>query len=137
MAKVAQIPIKISRQHYLKLEFPTTYQRLLQIGIEADYTMGYAEQVGFRASIATPFFWFDLSKNEATRLRVFPFQVMDITLKNYLQLQPEEAIALTRELFEATKSVNGHFISLWHNNSLCEQEGWQGWRKVMEMSCFY
>jgi hypothetical protein len=129
---VAQQAISKSRQHFLKLSFPTTYRRLLEAGIKEDYTMGYANQIGFRASIASPFFWFDLEKNEPTDLRVFPFQLMDVTLKNYLELSPTDAILQAKRIIKNTKAVNGHLITLFHNNSLCEQEGWQGWRAVYE-----
>ena len=49
--------------------------------------MGYADVVGYRASIAAPFAWFDLEKNEETALTIYPFAVMDVTLKNYMKLQ--------------------------------------------------
>jgi len=123
-----------SRQHFLKLKFPDTYQNLIDIGIQSEYSMGYAERVGFRASIARPFFWFDLTTNRTTDLQVFPFQVMDVTLKNYMKLSPSLAILKTKEILEKVEAVQGHFISIWHNNSLCEQDGWEGWRTVLEAS---
>lgn len=45
-----------SRQHFLKLRFPETYRRLLEVGIQEDWSMGYADDIGFRAGIATPFY---------------------------------------------------------------------------------
>ncbi len=129
---VANNSIIKSRQHFLKLALPSTYQNLIKVGIQTDYTMGYAENIGFRASIATPFYWFDLSENEITTLQIFPFQIMDVTLKNYLKLSPELATHATKRIIDNTKLVDGHFISLWHNNSFSEQEGWEGWRAVYE-----
>lgn len=124
--------IESSRQHFLKLEFPKTYQNLIKLGVKSDYSMGYASDVGFRASIAQPFYWFDLSKNETTDLWIVPFQLMDVTLKNYLKLSPEQAIIKAKQIIENTKAVNGHLITLFHNNSFCEQEGWEGWKAVYE-----
>ncbi|MFI5134362.1 MAG: DUF7033 domain-containing protein, partial [Chitinophagales bacterium] len=69
-----------NRQHFLKLKFPKTYQTLLINGINEDYTLGFASQVGFRAGIASPFYWYDLSREEITKLRIYPFAVMDATL---------------------------------------------------------
>lgn len=120
-----------SRQHFLKLKFPETYHKLLEIGIQTDCTMGYADQVGFRASICTPFKWFDLSRNVVTELSIKPFEVMDVTLKNYMQLSPEEAIEKISDIKNSIKKVGGDFCYIFHNNSLCEQEGWEGWRKVL------
>ena len=41
-------PVTKSRQHFLKVQFPDTYQRLLDEGMVEEYSMGYASQVGFR-----------------------------------------------------------------------------------------
>lgn len=125
-------PVTQSRQHYLKLRFPKTYQNLLKLGIANDYTMGFASLAGFRAGTCTPFPFFDLSKNQCTELMIFPFQVMDVTLKNYMHLNPEKASQLIEELMLEVKKVDGTFISLWHNESLKESGQWAGWRKVFE-----
>jgi hypothetical protein len=94
--------------------------------------MGYARALGFRASIATPFAWYDLEREEATALTIYPFAVMDVTLNTYLQLDSEQAMAALLPLIQRSKAVHGHFISVWHNSSLCEAWQWKGWRKVYE-----
>lgn len=122
--------VQKSRQHFLKLSFPTTYRNLLQIGISEDYSMGYADAIGFRASIASSFKWFDLEANEATDLKVIPFQVMDVSLRHYLELTPEEASAAIHQLITTCKSVGATFCSLWHNSSFAHFEGWSPWEVV-------
>ena len=52
--------------------------------MQADYSLGYASLSGFRASICTPFKFYDLAKEQATRLVIYPFQIMDATYKYYL-----------------------------------------------------
>ena len=124
--------IHFSRQHYLKMELPDTYRNLIRNNIDHDFTMGYATQAGFRASISSPFFFYDLGREEQTALKVFPFAIMDGTLKDYLDLSPVEAIQKLEKLVKAVREVEGTFISLWHNESLCECHRWQGWRTVYE-----
>ena len=121
-----------SRQHFLKLRMPQTYQQLIKSGISEDYTMGFASLAGFRAGTCTAFHFFDLSRNQRTELIIHPFQIMDVTLKNYLHLNPEEAWQLIEKLMFETKKVNGTFICLWHNESLRDSGQWLGWRKVFE-----
>jgi hypothetical protein len=94
--------------------------------------MGYASQLGFRAGTCTPFFWYDLQLEKQTHLKIHPFAVMDVTLKQYLQLNPDEAIVKIEELLLAIKLVDGTFCSLWHNESLSDFGKWKGWRVVYE-----
>ncbi len=122
--------ITCSRQHFIKLYFPETYKNLIRNGIKEDYTMGFAHRVGFRACTAQPFFWFDLSTNSITNLKVFPFIAMDVTLKNYMKLSPEEACQLLLEYREKVKSVKGNFITLFHQSNFTNE--WRSWREVYE-----
>ena len=124
--------IDISRQHYLKLHLPKTYLQLIKAGINHDYTMGYASQVGFRAGTCTPFFWYDLQLEKQSHLKVHPFAVMDATLLKYLKLLPNQANLLIKELIESVKMVDGTFYSLWHNESISETGNWKGWKEVYE-----
>ena len=124
--------VEIARQHYLKLHLPKTYLQLIKAGINHDYTMGHAAEVGFRAGTCTPFFWYDLQLDKQSHLKVHPFAVMDATLQKYLKLKPTEAIALIEKLINSVKMVNGTFYSLWHNESLSETGNWKGWKPVYE-----
>ena len=123
-------PVSRSRQHFLILQFPSTYQNLISCGITEDYTMGYSSHTGFRAGTCTPFYFYDLSTEKETALVVYPFQVMDGTLNQYLKLSPLEAIERINRLNTEVRKVNGTFISLWHNESLSEMREWSGWREV-------
>ncbi len=122
--------IKKSRQHFLKLQMPHSYRQLVELGIEEDYTMGYPDVLGFRASTSIPFKWFDLDKNEETTLTIFPFQIMDVTMKNYLKLTPQQSIDQSKQIIDQCKKVNGTFMTIWHNSSFDENEGWKDWDKV-------
>lgn len=119
-----------SRQHFLLLTFPGTYRRLIRAGIEHDYSMGYADQIGFRAGIATPYRWYDLLMEETTALYIHPFQAMDVTLKDYLGLAPADAIAQCIQMQNSVSDVGGEFCLLWHNSSFSALWGWEGWEDV-------
>ncbi len=125
-------PVKSSRQHFLKLELPKTYRRLIKAGIQYDYTMGYSDVLGFRAGIASPFWFYDLRHEEKTKLRIVPFQTMDVTMKDYLNLTPTEAISEIKKIMYEIKKSGGTFISLWHNESLSNKGMWKDWRAVFE-----
>jgi hypothetical protein len=130
LENIIRMPVRCSRQHFLMLSFPGTYQRLENAGIKEDFSMGYADHTGFRSGTCSPFFFFDLSKNQKTPLRIYPFSVMDATLKYYMNLSPEESISHIETLLKRVKQVGGTFISLWHNETLSEYLQWKGWKKV-------
>ena len=124
-------PVKV-RQHFLLLRFPDTYRRLIAEGFMEDYTMGYADQPGFRAGTSIPFSFYDLEREEETMLTVFPFVVMDRTLKDYLSLSPEDAMSVLKNLVHNVQKYGGYFIPVWHNDALGDQGEWKGWRNVYE-----
>jgi len=130
LSKVVNTPIRKSRQHFLKLELPKTYQHLVKLGIKEDYSMGFASHYGFRAGIATAYPFFDLSENRELDLIVHPFQIMDGTLNQYLSLSPEESLLAIEKIVEEIRYVKGTFISLWHNESLSEMREWKNWKNV-------
>lgn len=122
--------VKKSRQHFLKLTLPSTYRNLIDNDILEDFTMGYSGQPGFRASICSPFYFYDLDTETQTDLKIIPFAVMEATFKYYLKSNIQEATKEINELIDTVKSVNGTFVSVWHNESLSDQGIWEGWREV-------
>ncbi len=132
LSKVLKRPITKSRQHFLKLTLPDTYRRLIENDITDDYTMGYSTEPGFRASLCTPFYFYDLNHETTTKLSVHPFAVMDATLKYHMKINPNDALSYIAPLINEVKQVNGTFISLWHNESLSEIEPWEGWGHIYE-----
>lgn len=127
LVEISGAPVVRNRQHFLKLHLPHTYRRLLSYGIREDYSMGYADDIGFRAGLANPFPWYDLERETRTSLIVYPFQVMDVTLKNYRQWTAAEAWDPVRNLLEETHEVGGVFCTLWHNSSFGDLDGWRSW----------
>jgi hypothetical protein len=121
-----------SRQHFLKLNLPNTYRDLIDNDIKSDYTMGYAEHPGFRASICSPFYFYDLDVETESKLEIIPFTTMEATYKYYKKSTPEEASKHISELMKTVKSVDGTFISVWHNESLSDEGIWKDWKMVYE-----
>ena len=121
-----------SRQHYIRFTLPHTYRRLLQHHIDQDFSMGYGSINGFRASVASSFYWYDLQKEEKTNLRVFPFCFMDANSYFEQQYTPARAMEELMHYYRHTKKVNGLMITIWHNNLLGTDPAFKGWRQVYE-----
>jgi hypothetical protein len=132
LESITHAPVKRSRQHYLRFNLPETYQQLIDLEIEEDYSMGYASRVGFRAGTCTPFYFYDLDFEIQTPLKVFPFALMDTTLNDYLKITPKQSLGKIRDLRNEVKAVNGTFITLFHNESLSNHLRWRGWKRLYE-----
>ncbi|MDR2010073.1 MAG: polysaccharide deacetylase family protein [Bacteroidales bacterium] len=121
-----------SRQHYVFVSFPKTYQNLIKLGIKRDFSMLYPDLPGFRLGTTVPVPFFDLSTNERTDLWLYPTMIMDVSLLKYQKLTIENAIKECLGIINYTKEYGGTLITLWHNESLSEYGQWQGWNKVYE-----
>lgn len=121
-----------TRQHFLKVELPSTFRALEANGFTDDYSLGYADQLGFRAGIARPFFWFDLLENRKSNLRLHPISYMDGTLNEYMKLSIDEAKEKIAELRREVENFGGEFIALWHNETIGDYGIWKGWKKLLD-----
>ncbi|WP_299160777.1 polysaccharide deacetylase family protein [uncultured Tenacibaculum sp.] len=130
LENITNMPIKRSRQHYLRMSLPETYQKLIDLEIEEDYSMGYPNYTGFRASTCTPFYFYDLEFEIQTPLKVFPFALIDSTLNDYMKLTAKQSLGKIRDLKNEVKAVNGTFITVFHNESLSNYQRWKGWTRV-------
>lgn len=120
-----------SRQHYLKFELPRTFNSLLSAGFQHEYSMGFAERVGFRSGTARLHFWFNLEANEITQLKIHPFAYMDGTLNEYMQLSIEQGKQKVKELYSEVTTFGGDFIFIWHNETIGDYQKWKGWSEVL------
>jgi hypothetical protein len=116
------------RQHYLRFQVPVTWRHWEEAGLTYDSTMSYADQEGFRCGTCHAFQPFDVERNRELHLTEWPLVVMDVTLRNYRLLTPEQAEARILELAQRCRQVEGTFTLLWHNSSLFGD--WQPWAEV-------
>jgi len=132
LESIVNFPVVKSRHHYLRIDLPETYQNLVDLEIKEEYSMGYAMHYGFRASTCTPFYFYDLDFEIQTPLKVFPFAVMDTTLKDYLNFTPKKSFNTIMHLAKEVKKVDGSLITIFHNESVSGSGRWRGWGRLYE-----
>ncbi|TAE18671.1 MAG: hypothetical protein EAY72_00500, partial [Bacteroidetes bacterium] len=120
------------RQHYIQFTLPHTYRNYLQQGITADYSMGYGSINGYRASIATPFYWFDVLANKATNLLVHPFALMDANFIFEEQQTPQQASETLSNYLQQSHQWQLPLHIVLHNHFITETPDFAPWRQVWE-----
>lgn len=124
--------VSSSRQHYIRFELPETFRRLIKNNIQFDFSMGYGSINGFRASVASAFYWYDLEKETQTELMLFPFCYMEANSFYEQKYTAQQALDEMRHYYNVVKSVNGTFIMIWHNQFLGTDKLFEGWKEVYE-----
>ncbi len=130
LAEMLHRPLTHSRQHFLKISWPESYQRLVRQEILHDYSLGYPDKPGFRAGTCHPFRFYDLEYEQETQLLLHPTIVMDKALRISGNEVKEESIRQFKVLLDSCKEVGGEMVTLWHNNTFAEHGEWKGWKSV-------
>lgn len=107
----------LHRSHYLRCSIDQM-QRLADAGYTDDFTMGFADQAGFRLQTTRAVRWINPKTMQLTNLTLHPLTVMDCTLSNdnYMNLTEDEAYFLCERLIEKVKLHHGDLCLLWHNS---------------------
>lgn len=130
---IIQKKVVNSRQHYIRFTLPGTYRKLADNGVRHEFSMGYGSINGFRASIASSFYWYDLERDKKTNLLVHPFCFMDANSFFEQGQTPAQTYAEIKRYHDIIKRVNGTMITIWHNNFLGSDPLFKGWREVYEL----
>ena len=132
LEKITSKKITSSRQHYIRFSLPNTFRILISTGVKNDYSMGYGSINGFRASVASPFYWYDLEKEEKTNLLLHPFCFMEANSFFEQKFSSQQALDEMRQYYNVIKSVNGTMITIWHNSFLGTEKLFKGWKEIYE-----
>lgn len=115
---IENMPYTWHRSHYLRCSI-NQMQRLSKTGITDDFTMGFADAIGFRLQTTRPVRWINPSSLTVTTLTLHPLMIMDNTLSNdnYMNLGEDEAYFLCERLIDKVRMHHGDLCLLWHNSS--------------------
>jgi uncharacterized protein DUF7033 len=107
------------RQHYLRWS-PGTWIDWENCGLAYDSSVGYAEQIGFKAGTCIPYRPWLFPLNRQANLIEIPLMAMDRTLLGYMGLTKGQAIHSISQLLDRCRMVGGVFTILWHNDSFLD-----------------
>lgn len=130
---IAGSTVDASRQHYIRMTIPITYRNLIGEGITKEFSMGYGSINGFRASVCSSFHWYDLEREGATPLEVYPYCFMDANSYFEQKYTAAEAYQELIQYYEMVKKYEGLMITVWHNHMLGSDPAFKGWKEMFEV----
>ena len=106
-----------ARQHYLRIDTPSTWHAQAQAGIEYDATLAFADRAGFRCGWSGPMRPFDARTMRDIPVVEIPTVAMDMTLSVYEAIPAEQSVERLAALLDASATLSGHgaCVLLWHN----------------------
>lgn len=103
LEEIIGTPIVSTRQHYLHFDVTKTPKTHVDIGIKSDSTLGFNNDIGFRAGTAFPFYF---EANKKFLLEI-PLLIMDSALYNNAQFGYEKAIEKVLTVIDYVEQVQG------------------------------
>ena len=131
MESIINTDLKVTRFSHNKINLPESYRKLIELEISEDYSMGYLNNVGFRAGTCTPFLFYDLDYEIQTPLRICPFQVIDFALLSKASLLDKKEELL--KIIDEVKKVGGTFTAIFHNYTFSNDVRWTGFKKLFNV----
>lgn len=131
MESIINTSLEISRNSFSRINLPKTYRNLIELEIKEDYTMGYINDIGFRAGTCTPYLFYDMDYEIQTPLKIHPFQLMDYSLLKQASFLDKKQTLL--RAIDKVKNVNGTFTAVFHNYSFSEIERWEDFKELFNI----
>lgn len=110
-------PIKLHRQHFLRFNAIVTPKIWEEAGITDDYTLGYAEQEGFRCGTCHPFPLYDLTNDQPLKVMEHPLIAMDTTFIIHRRQNITATYQKLCQLLQTCLDAEGECTLLWHSTS--------------------
>ncbi|GGI58297.1 polysaccharide deacetylase family protein [Winogradskyella haliclonae] len=132
LESITNVNLLAIRNSHSKLNLPTTYRNAVELEIPQEHTMGYINELGFRAGTCTPFLFYDLDYEVQTPLQIHPYHFMDFALLKYESLLDKKENLL--RFIENIKQVDGTFSPVFHNYSVSNDNAWRGFRELFNLT---
>ena len=112
----------LSRHHFLRWMEPEHINQMESAGIKEDFTLGYADSVGFRVGTCKPYYFINPVEQTVKNIIIHPLEIMERSLQEsqYMSLNEDEAFNISKKIIEQVKKYNGELVILFHNSSFTD-----------------
>ena len=93
-------------------------------GIREDFTLGYADSIGFRVGTCHPYYFINPKTKRITNILIHPLQIMECSLydEQYQNLEFNRAYENCISIINTVKQFGGELDLLFHNTSLIDND---------------
>jgi len=119
---------KETRQHFLRIKYPNYFEKLIQLGVTSDYSLGFSDKNGFRSGISVPHYFFNLEKDTSTSLQIIPFCIADHVDRFYLKRSFEEILNEYNFIVQNINKIDGQLVTLFHNDTFEKDSKGNNWK---------
>jgi|GEM_PF-2674883 len=116
LSHLSKKSIHKSRQHYIKMILPESYELLSEIGITDDYSMGWPQIPGYRAGTVHSHYFFNLRLNKISNLKLHPFVWMDAHFLFNATNKKNDLDEQFHFYKQQAEQYGGNFTPIFHNN---------------------
>lgn len=99
------------------LMLPEHYGFLNELEIPNDYSMGYPETIGFRASTSLPFLFYDINLEITTPLKVHPY-VFHSQATDFMEASEIQEVIFN--IMQDLKKIKGNMLTIFKNRDFSE-----------------
>lgn len=117
LENILKRPVISAINNKYNLLLPDTYNHMVELEFQNDYSMGFPEKIGFRAGTCTPFLFYDLNFEITTPLKVHPYV---INIQAMHKLKETEIEYKVLEIMRQIKMVEGNLITVFSNQDFSE-----------------
>lgn len=128
--KIPQAALK-NRFHFLKFNIKSTFPKLENSKIEADYSLGFSEVIGFRNSHGLPFKPYNPITNQQYQFKVYPLHLMDSSMFYFMNLKTPKEL---NERIESFIKVNNEstIVGILIHNNFIELNSYQNLLQILK-----
>ena len=131
LERLTESPVSGLRQHFLRARFSESWIDQKECGFSYDTSLGFADEAGYRASFAFPFYVYDLQNDRELDFMELPLAVMDRTYSKYLSFSPGEIKKDILRMFTELEDFGGLATILWHTH-MVDALGFPGYPRLYE-----
>ena len=117
LEEIIKRPVHSAINNHYNLLLPDTYNHMVELEFQNDFSMGYPEAVGLRAGTCTPFLFYDLNFEITTPLLIHPYA---INSEAFGKLKENEIEYKVLEIKRQISMVDGNLISVFTNKDFSE-----------------